>query len=106
MTPTTVRDNLKALSAYLYESSGPDFMYEAVEQAIVLLEGWRPIESAPKDGTRILCYLHNARNPKVQIMRWHQPGNPEKAGYWIGADWPSDASRSTAVWQPLPEPPK
>jgi hypothetical protein len=37
MTPTTVRDNLKALSAYLYESSGPDFMYEAVEQAIVLL---------------------------------------------------------------------
>jgi hypothetical protein len=37
MTPTTVRDNLKALSSHLLESSGPDFMYESVEQAIVLL---------------------------------------------------------------------
>jgi hypothetical protein len=59
-------------------------------------EAWRPIETAPKDGTRALL-----------LDLW---GNPE-IGRWIGAPhdhWSVDGFRSVPApthWQPLPTPP-
>jgi hypothetical protein len=113
MTPTTVRDNLKALSSHLLESSGPDFMYESVEQAIVLLEGWRPIESAPKDGTRVLVY-----GPRGVLIAWWntEPTVWERSpracwsvftpdDFFYSVHLVEDREKPTH-WMPLPEGPK
>lgn len=62
MKQEDVRDNLKALSAYLFESSGPDFMYEAVEQAIKLL------------GRRDM--------PKLTLLQVARMVNKKKPGAW------------------------
>jgi hypothetical protein len=109
MTPTTVRDNLKALSAYLYESSGPDFMYEAVEQAIVLLEGWRPIETAPKDGTKVDLWRLSDKWQAVAEGRritdaWFADGRWRHEDYDYGHE--RSVSGHITHWMPLPEGPK
>lgn len=70
-------------------------------------DGWQPIETAPKDGTRILLffnkrYCRGMRNDEVILGFWHQPGNPAHKGFWTG--WGS--GRATAThWMPLPAPP-
>jgi hypothetical protein len=68
---------------------------------------WKPIETAPKDGTRVLLFFdkHNCRGMReseVVLGFWHQPGNPLHKRFWTG--W--GASRVTAThWMPLPEAP-
>lgn len=66
---------------------------------------WQPIETAPKDGTRILLHFPRSGSrgkDEVVIGYWHQPGNPDQPGFWMG--WGS--GRKTAThWMPLPAPP-
>ena len=73
--------------------------------------GWMPIESAPKDGTVIFGYepTHQWRGPRglrfcSTVMFWHQPGNPERPGYWSALGYPN--KYRPTHWQPLPSPPK
>jgi hypothetical protein len=65
-------------------------------------DGWRPIESAPKDGTYILAYPiwgppHEVAEIYWQVMRresrWAIPFGPA-------------CVRQPTHWMPLPEPPK
>jgi hypothetical protein len=67
---------------------------------------WRTIETAPKDGTRILVPYprfkaqNNTNVPdeyEVQIVYWK--GNGWDLGWWKLHEDPTH-------WQPLPEPPK
>jgi len=76
------------------------------------MSDWQPIASAPRDGTRILIYQpkgqHRAwkgkqRPEHIDTAYWHQPGNPEKEGFWCASVM--YVFRPTH-WQPLPEPPK
>ena len=59
-------------------------------------DGWRPIESAPKDGTQVLL-VDDAPTPEAVI------------GYWDeNTDWrhvPGEWPLSPTHWQPLPAPP-
>ena len=69
--------------------------------------GWKPIETAPKDGTHILAY-------RVPIgIRFTSMTNPPTVVHWfddgfytsvneIAPERPFDATH----WMPLPEPPK
>lgn len=67
---------------------------------------WQEIETAPKDGTRILSFgcLHGDRGvdmgekPMAQVSRYMDSFN-----CWYSAEW---GSHSPTHWMPLPEPPK
>lgn len=70
---------------------------------------WQPIETAPKDGTRILGFA--AYIPEVTIVSWKvcEPFGEKKTwttdsegpGYSFGFD-----DGDIVAWMPLPEPPK
>src|SRR5438445_2683320 len=53
------------------------------------LNPWRPIETAPKDGTRILVHTTRKGIPRAEVLYWHQPGNPAAAGFWTAAIRPT-----------------
>ncbi len=61
---------------------------------------WQPIETAPK-GIRIILYL--PRIDGVVIGHWHQPGNPECQGFWVGDGLLH--KKNPTHWMPLPKPP-
>ncbi len=105
MTPTTVRDNLKALSAHLLESTGRDFMYESVEQAIKLLgeREWQGIESAPKTGETILTWdgeQHAVICWDRRAKEWHLAEDGGTGDKECPIQW------TFTHWQLPPEPPK
>lgn len=78
-------------------------------------EGWRPIETAPKDGTAFMVWAGGYEWPEV--VRWEaysaedaeEIGEP---GYWtyaesLMADATDDCgSKHWTAWQPLPPPPQ
>ena len=70
---------------------------------------WQLIETAPRDGTRILAYW--ADSPEHTIIEWFEYAGINISGSWcqrqsgLGSDCGyEDAAFSH--WMPLPEPPK
>jgi hypothetical protein len=60
-------------------------------------EEWQPIETAPKDGTRVLVWWeHWSAYPVVSYF---------KHGRWNGEIACSEGDEQPTHWQPLPEPP-
>lgn len=62
---------------------------------------WRPIESAPKDGTRILAYLGA---DYIEIAYWRE--SPTQSCWWIDAHAPPQWTWDIKAWMPLPAPPE
>ena len=67
---------------------------------------WRDIETAPKDGTRVLYSgpgLDGSMPPWVTCGRWTDRGwfeiNTDYSDYYSREDFPT-------MWQPMPEPPQ
>lgn len=59
---------------------------------------WRPIESAPKDGTAVLT-IHVGVDRHYEIAWFERRGwYGQASGYWQDKDAPTH-------WQPLPSPP-
>jgi hypothetical protein len=63
---------------------------------------WQPIETAPKDGTRILVCKKRSGHPadigQVRILKW-------RTDHWYG-DIPATyfQDQDLIAWMPLPEP--
>ena len=59
--------------------------------------GWQPIETAPKDGTRVLIYPSHFMDGKNQSVAW-----------WNGEAWTDDEGPDMhpTHWHPLPDDPK
>jgi hypothetical protein len=62
-------------------------------------EGWQPIETAPKDGTSVLCYVPNRRGffsrQDVAVVAWIENGwQSVNSGHWIYSE--------VTHWMPLP----
>lgn len=68
-------------------------MAEAGRQSIACTNGWRPIETAPKDGREILAWNHGV----ICICRL------DEDGHWVRAD--GLIAMKITHWQPLPAPP-
>lgn len=64
---------------------------------VVEMSGWRPIETAPKDGRYILAYRESAAG--IFIAKWCSD-----KGFWINTctGWHDLHTH----WMPLPEPPE
>lgn len=64
---------------------------------------WQPIETAPKDGTRILVFVPDGRSdePGQHLVSWY-------CNTWVittdERDW--TFVLEPTHWMPLPEPPK
>ena len=77
------------------------------------MSAWRPIETAPKDGTRVLiCHGHAPRN--IYVAWWldeAQFGDDKTGPGWqifdCGMDvWYAVATDDPTHWMPLPDPPE
>lgn len=66
---------------------------ERLRRASPPLQGWMPIESAPKDGTSIIIAL---TDDTVSEAYWH------RRGWVVHGEFLSDQQTH---WQPLPTPP-
>lgn len=60
---------------------------------------WKPIETAPKDGTHILGCPENRKNLAVEVS-WNAHKRMWENDYATGGGW------MLTHWMPLPEPPK
>ena len=90
------------------EGATPFSMTQAVLSALneagcVVEQGWQPIETAPKDGTRILLFVP----PYGASTGHYSPARSnwgEKASLWI-AHAVLNKEAAPTHWMPLPEPP-
>jgi hypothetical protein len=69
---------------------------------------WQPIETAPRDGTRVLGFDTTAFNKdqEVAVVNWWPNGD---GGYWSlsvpGAGYLDSDEFAPTYWMPLPAPP-
>ncbi len=71
-----------------------------------MTQEWQPIETAPRDGTRILGYSPS-KDATVCETWWVEDYLQDEWGVYIGGwddDW--DLNRKPTHWMPLPEPPQ
>lgn len=106
-------EDARTNSTTINDMSGNPHHWSVVQgiKAVVALaarSGWRPIETAPKDGTAILLYCDDHVSAEFGSV----------IGFWSeddGGDWYASEAHSSPLfwasdrpthWQPLPEPPK
>lgn len=66
---------------------------------------WKPIETAPRDGTRVLTWQPNPRGSAEVIQRWIQDVTTEETlGAWAD-DEGSHCAWDPTFWMPLPSAP-
>lgn len=69
-------------------------------------EGWRPIETAPKDGTRVLAWPgHLAGGVTAAVETWWYE-HPSTQGWITDAFDCGDYEFAPTCWAPLPPPPQ
>lgn len=68
---------------------------------------WQPIETAPKDGTPILCYApqRQAHWVSVYVVKWSDPDEDDGTG-WVEAAGEEWGRWNATHWMPLPAPPQ
>lgn len=73
-------------------------------------DGWRPIESAPKDGTLVrLTWMDEGEPADMAVMAWgHIQRNglfPDVCGMWVSpcgqVTWNADDGAGPTHWKPL-----
>jgi len=70
--------------------------------AITTTQQWQPIDTAPKDGTKVLCFNKDWDIPLVLVYEMHY-GVGHKCWCWDGD---ADEESTPTHWIPLPAPPE
>lgn len=69
--------------------------------------GWKPIETAPKDGTHIMAFWPDVWGmDATQTQTWFGPFEAGGLSGWQTAHEYADGHSTPTHWRPLPEPPK
>jgi hypothetical protein len=102
--------NQVAIGCWRYQSEG--WLIDAIDQALrqheieVRAEAWQPIETAPKDGTRVWLF-----GTALTFDDYERP-NAMVIGMWLSDKWrvvasgqPREMEIKANYWQPLPDPP-
>jgi hypothetical protein len=105
--PSSVVEELKIVSSVLFDESR-DASVDAIERAIALLRHlmWQPMETAPKDGTRILAWSPAAARHGhfgMKVARWRTA--QDDAGYIGWGEFNTEFWPPTH-WMPLPQAPR
>jgi hypothetical protein len=66
---------------------------------------WKPIETAPKDGTPILALYADAWGMRRYSVRYWSTGNWESGKEGWSDEWRQLRKDQPTHWQPLPPPP-
>lgn len=75
------------------------------------MTGWQPIETAPKDGTTVICFWpdHGGDSevglmggPVIGAARWMSPSTHLVKHWCYEGRW---TVADPTLWQPLPDPP-
>lgn len=68
---------------------------------------WQPIETAPKDGTKVMLWDGDEISAGFwSTSLWVTFGNPNIKGGWVIYEARSDTQEIRAThWMPLPQPP-
>lgn len=75
-------------------------------------QGWRPIESAPKDGSKFIAFrplAHLTHDPNIKIVRGVKHDNgcwDETVPSGFSSENYTDGACRATHWMPLPQPPK
>lgn len=72
------------------------------------MAGWRPIETAPKDGTRVLVYQEDEASDMTPQIAWWITWHGEEGWHICWDNEPLQNNSAFAPpthWAPLPEPP-
>lgn len=96
-----------APGGYLCRCANCGCDFEGDKRALVCAEcaynnGWRLIESAPKDGTQILVCLWEIRE---RLVVEFDTEAPDPLYPWVTLDGPRYHADAPTHWRPLPEPP-
>ena len=75
----------------------------ALSSAGIDCDGWRDIESAPKDGTRIILFgtMQGSSVPGEEFGHWFSSSNRENGGWWVVFAMPFKPTH----WRPRHLPP-
>ena len=80
---------------------------DAGRQSIACTHGWRPIETAPKDGRLFLAYYKKHGTHEHAVVNYQNDG---RLIVWVGENFAPVESFAIEFnpthWQPLPKPPQ
>ena len=79
-----------------------DVLISSEEFDLLASMRWQPIETAPRDGTRILLYLGE---DSIEIGYWEWAHERVHDCWWIDAHGPPQWTWPVKAWMHLPNPP-
>jgi hypothetical protein len=68
------------------------------------MNNWQPIETAPKDGTKILVAFLAEDKYRVALVHWADEDLFDEEGWDFGLT--TEYNKCVHYWQPIPEPPE
>jgi hypothetical protein len=77
--------------------------YAGAEKKTLTME-WQPIETAPKDGTRLLGY--DVESSDMAVVYWCEKPWTREWRLVVCGGWAEDDEWEPTHWMPLPDPPK
>lgn len=98
-------EGAKYLSQPLAISHLPDLLSELIRlRGEVEAMGWRPIETAPRDGTPILTYSEGCTETERNLVMWWSDEKAERCGFGWEA-YEVSHMLAASFWMPLPAAP-
>ena len=108
---SALKEAAKALREYLVQTAIPtlypipDSIWEPFDKAVDAPE-WQPIETAPKDGTRVLIAFQSIGQWVILSAYWNTREDVWTDDAVVSFGYEETAEYEPTHWMPLPKPPE